>query len=146
MGNRKPTPRRKGRRKTGGRQKGTPNKVSKSAREFSQLFLADAQGQAKLLALFRAGKLPPNYLVLLHHYAYGKPKDTVEVTGKDGKAVEHEHKMKLVLQEAEQYGDVLVGIRNRHLAKAVPPNGSGKPVDGAAPNRPGNGQDKRVPG
>lgn len=63
--------------KTGGRQKGTPNKATVEIKEAARAFLADEQGQAKMLEQYQRGELNPSVLALLYHYAYGKPKDTL---------------------------------------------------------------------
>ena len=41
-------------------------------------------GKQKLLEQYRAGVLAPATLSMLHYYAYGKPKEIVEHTAKDG--------------------------------------------------------------
>lgn len=85
---RDPRGRKRGGRKTGGRKKGTPNKATVQVKEFAQAFLDDNRGRAKMLALYRSGKLHASIIVMLHHYAYGKPKELVELTGKDGGPME----------------------------------------------------------
>ncbi len=64
-----------------GRPKGIPNKATQDVKAKTRAFIEDEQGQAMLLEQYRAGTLNPTILALFHHYAYGKPKDTVEVTG-----------------------------------------------------------------
>lgn len=66
-------------KKTGGRTKGTPNKSTVDIREASRLFLADPLGQAKLLEQYREGTLNAAVLAMFHHYAFGKPKDTLAI-------------------------------------------------------------------
>lgn len=64
-----------------GRPRGVPNRATREVKEAAQLFLADPQGQARLLEQYRRGKLHPSVLALFYHYAYGKPKDELEVSG-----------------------------------------------------------------
>lgn len=49
------------------------------AREFAQNILADADYKAKLLDRAKRGVLHPAIEQMLWHYAYGKPKDVVEL-------------------------------------------------------------------
>lgn len=64
-----------------GRPRGVPNKVTIEVREWARSILEDKAVQARTLAQARAGKLPPAIFNELLHYAYGKPKDTVELLG-----------------------------------------------------------------
>lgn len=66
-----------------GRPKGVQNKATVEIREASKRLLEDDAYQANLLERLRDGKAP-HMETLLHHYAYGKPKETHELTGKDG--------------------------------------------------------------
>lgn len=43
------------------------------------MIVEDERGKAALLRQYRRGKLHPAVVVMLHHYAYGKPRDTIEV-------------------------------------------------------------------
>ena len=70
-----------------GRPKGALNKTTVEIREKARLFLEDEKGAAKMLAMYRAGRLHPGVVHMLHHYAYGKPKETVEHSGPDGAAI-----------------------------------------------------------
>jgi hypothetical protein len=65
----------------GGRQAGTPNKITADIRAAAQSFLADPDGQRQLLEQYKAGALNPAILAMFYHYAYGKPKDTLLVEG-----------------------------------------------------------------
>jgi hypothetical protein len=67
--------------KFGGRKAGTPNKITQDIRAAAQVFLSDPIGQAELLKQYQAGTLNPAVLAMFHHYAYGKPKDTLLVEG-----------------------------------------------------------------
>ena len=67
----------KGAPRTGGRKKGTPNKATREIREASQALLENPAYIAALKTRLRegtAGAVEP----LLYHYAYGKPKETIE--------------------------------------------------------------------
>lgn len=90
-GGNRPPGRPKGTPKTGGRQKGTPNKATTEIREWAQKFLADPKGQAMTLQQYREGKLNPTIHQLLYHYAYGKPKETIEHQIPEGVKVFHEY-------------------------------------------------------
>jgi hypothetical protein len=61
-----------------GRPAGQPNKATKEIKAASQKILGDTAYQASLRKRLKAGKAP-HMEVLLHHYAYGKPKETVRV-------------------------------------------------------------------
>lgn len=64
-----------------GRPKGVPNKVTLEIREAARQFVEDPAGQAKLLEQYQQGNLNPSVLQMLYHYAYGKPKDAIELKG-----------------------------------------------------------------
>jgi hypothetical protein len=70
-----------GKPKTGGRAKGTPNKVATEIRDLAQRLLADDKYRAALRKRLLEGKAGP-IEVQLWYYAYGKPKDTVAHEGK----------------------------------------------------------------
>ncbi len=61
-----------------GRGKGNVNKTTQAARELSSDLLARPAYRRSLQKRLDAGKAP-HMEVLLHHYAYGKPKETVKV-------------------------------------------------------------------
>lgn len=61
-----------------GRPKGALNKTTKAIKEMSAKLLTDRSYQASLKKRLKTGKAPHMEL-LLHHYAYGKPKETVKV-------------------------------------------------------------------
>jgi len=67
-------------RKTGGRRKGTPNKVTTEAKAVCAAILDDPTYRTNLTARARAGTLAPAVEVMLWHYAFGKPKDSLDVT------------------------------------------------------------------
>ena len=67
-------------RKTGGRRKGTPNKVTAEARIVCAAVLDDATYRTNLTARARAGTLAPAVEAMLWHYAFGKPRDSLDVT------------------------------------------------------------------
>jgi hypothetical protein len=71
-------------RKTGGRQKGTPNKATDEARKAAAAIIEDPDYVKNLLSRARRGKLAPAVECLLYTYRYGKPKETVAVEGPDG--------------------------------------------------------------
>ena len=67
-------------RKTGGRRAGTPNKATREIRDAARRLLEEPAYLRSVRARLLEGKAP-QLEVLLHHYAYGKPKDTVEQVG-----------------------------------------------------------------
>ena len=67
-------------RKTGGRRKGTPNKVTAEARAVCAAILDDPTYRTNLTARARAGTLAPAVEAMLWHYAFGKPRDSLDVT------------------------------------------------------------------
>ncbi len=68
-------------RKTGGRQKGTSNKVTAEARAICAAIVDDPTYRRTLVARAKAGELPPAIEAMLWHYAYGKPKEQIEHAG-----------------------------------------------------------------
>ena len=63
----------KGKLKTGGRQLGQPNKVTLDIKEYARAMVEDPGYQAKLKQRLLDGSAP-QLEILLHYYAYGKPK------------------------------------------------------------------------
>lgn len=74
-------PRHKGTRKTGGRQKGTPNKVTAEVREAAEAMIDDPVYRDKLKADLQRRKVAPPVEQMLWYYAKGKPKETIEHQG-----------------------------------------------------------------
>jgi hypothetical protein len=70
--------------KRAGRPKGRLNNATLEVREFCRNLLASPAYQANLKKRLETGKLAPAIEALIFAYGHGKPKDTVEVTGKDG--------------------------------------------------------------
>lgn len=83
-GNSRPPGRPKGTPKTGGRQKGTPNKVTVEVREMARRLVEDPEYQKNLKTRLLDGSAGPGVESMLWHYAYGKPKERVEVSGESG--------------------------------------------------------------
>ncbi len=71
----------KGRPKTGGRQLGQPNKVTLNIKAHARAVIEDPCYQARLRARLLDGSAP-QLEVLLHYYAYGKPKLEVGMDNK----------------------------------------------------------------
>ncbi len=65
-----------------GRQAGIPNKVTRDVQELAQTLVRNPMGLAKLQEQYERGTLPPPVLCMLWHYAFGKPKERLEVEGK----------------------------------------------------------------
>ena len=66
-----------------GRPKGVPNKVTAEARAACAELVDDPVYRERLKARLLAGRLPPALECLLWHYAKGKPKDDLQVTGNE---------------------------------------------------------------
>ncbi len=67
-----------GHKKVGGRKKGGLNKATRDIRDMARALVEDQDYQASLQSRLRAGQAS-HMETLLHQYAYGKPKETVEV-------------------------------------------------------------------
>ncbi len=68
-----------GRTKTGGRKKGTPNKLPQEVRAFFKSVVQSPKFQDKLRERAEKGMLSGTELTLMLAYAIGKPKDVVEI-------------------------------------------------------------------
>lgn len=68
-------------KKTGGRTKGTPNTATREVAETCRALVEDKAYRANLALRLVEGKLHASVEALLWHYAYGKPKETVEHQG-----------------------------------------------------------------
>lgn len=62
-----------------GRPPGRPNRRTIIGREFAQGILESEEYQQSLKRRIENGTLSPLVEILLYHYAYGKPKETVEI-------------------------------------------------------------------
>lgn len=71
-------------KKTGGRTKGTPNKTSGVVAERCRQLIESPEYQDYFAHRLKVGQLPPALEALTWHYAYGKPKEQLEVTGPHG--------------------------------------------------------------
>ena len=68
----------KGRAKTGGRQRGTPNRATVEIKQFAAALFEDPDYQDNLKRRIMSGKAP-HMEVLLAHYRYGKPKTELDL-------------------------------------------------------------------
>jgi hypothetical protein len=64
-------------RKTGGRQKGTPNRTTSEAKQAAEAIVDDKAYRDNLQQRAKEGKLHPGVETMLWHYAKGKPKETI---------------------------------------------------------------------
>ncbi|HMF11591.1 MAG TPA: DUF5681 domain-containing protein [Gemmataceae bacterium] len=71
-----------------GRPKGTRNKVTVDAQQTAAALVDDPIYRAKLARDLRGRKVPPLIEQMLWHYAKGKPKDELQVTGSEGGPLE----------------------------------------------------------
>lgn len=74
-----PRGRPKGIPKTGGRKRGTPNKVTTEAKAACALIVDDLDYRKQLKARALAGTLPPGLEAMLWHYAKGRPVQRHEI-------------------------------------------------------------------
>ena len=65
-----------------GRPPGVQNKVTVEVRKICTALVNDAKYRDNLTRRLQAGKLPPAVECLLWHYAFGKPKDEIEIDDK----------------------------------------------------------------
>jgi hypothetical protein len=70
------------RRKTGGRQRGSLNKATREIKAFTSAFLSSRAYIASAKKRVLEGKAP-HLEALWHHYAFGKPKETVAFVSTD---------------------------------------------------------------
>lgn len=71
-------------RKTGGRQKGTPNKATIEVQARCRELIESPTYVEYFKHRLEVGQLPPALEALAWHYAYGKPTERVEMTGAEG--------------------------------------------------------------
>ena len=78
-----------------GRPKGVPNKATIAAKEWAGDLVSDTTYRANFRRRFLSGRLAPALEAMVHHYAYGKPIETIREEGPDGgpkiTRVIHEH-------------------------------------------------------
>lgn len=80
MASRPPT-RPKGSPKTGGRKKGTPNKVTVEVKDVCRRLVEDPEYLASLQTRLKAGTMQSGLESMIWAYAYGKPKESLELSG-----------------------------------------------------------------
>jgi hypothetical protein len=71
-------------RKTGGRAKGTPNKLTGEVAARCRALIEDPKYVDYFQHRLMVGQLPPALEALTWYYAYGKPKELHEHTGANG--------------------------------------------------------------
>lgn len=72
-------------RKGGGRPKGVPNKATREIKEAARQLVESADYRQALQRRLVSGRAP-HMETLLFHYAYGKPKETIDTPGLDNLA------------------------------------------------------------
>ena len=65
-----------------GRPKGVPNLATQQIKTVARTLVSDPIGLATLQDQYRKGQLPPPVLCMLFHYAFGKPKERIELDAK----------------------------------------------------------------
>lgn len=63
-----------------GRPKGLQNKTTREIKDFAARFLSSSDYLASAKARVLSGEAP-HLETLWHHYAYGKPKDSLQISG-----------------------------------------------------------------
>lgn len=63
-----------------GRPKGLPNKTTREVKDFARKFLSSSDYVSSAKARVLSGDAA-HLEVLWHHYAYGKPKESVQISG-----------------------------------------------------------------
>ncbi len=76
----------RGRRKTGGRKKGTPNTAPVEGRSLCRQLVTDKEYQRRFRERFVKGELPAYLEGMIWHFAFGKPRQTDEVQVDEGPA------------------------------------------------------------
>ena len=71
-------------KKTGGRKRGTPNRATGDVRECCAKLVADPAYLAALRRRLLAGELAPAVETMLWHFAFGRPKDSLEMDANVG--------------------------------------------------------------
>jgi hypothetical protein len=66
-------------RKTGGRQRGTPNRATADAKAACAALIDDPEYRRNLAERLNSGKLAPALECMLWYYAKGKPREIVGV-------------------------------------------------------------------
>jgi hypothetical protein len=109
-----------------GKPKGTPNCATVEGRELAQRLVNSAEYRRQLRRRLLAGDLPPAVEVLLLHYAWGKPRDVLELHQPDvsweGATASLREKLSHLL--ADKLAHLPVDCPNC-AARAVVPTGAG---------------------
>lgn len=63
-----------------GRRAGTPNKRTVEIETYAKTIVENDKVRQMMLLQAQNGSLPPGVVQMLFYYAYGKPKETVDVT------------------------------------------------------------------
>ena len=119
------TPFKPGRKKTGGRTKGTRNKLPQEIRAFFKSVVHSPKFQDKLRERAEKGTLSGTELTLMLAYAIGKPKDVLEIERPPESPMREA--MKLMKPEeiriiAAAAARVIEARKNEAAAKALPEN------------------------
>lgn len=69
-----------------GRPKGVPNKATQAIKELARKLLSTKEYLDNLQKAVEQRKCHPSIEAMLHHYAYGKPKEVVQVEGSESLA------------------------------------------------------------
>jgi hypothetical protein len=64
-----------------GRPKGVPNKATREIKDFCRKVLGTKTYKESLRRRIKEDRLAPAVETMLYHYAFGKPKETIEIEG-----------------------------------------------------------------
>ena len=119
------TPFKPGRKKTGGRTKGTRNKLPQEIRAFFKSVVHSPKFQDKLRERAEKGMLSGTELTLMLAYAIGKPKDVLEIERPPESPMREAVKL-MTPQEIRMMADVAARMiearKQAAAAKALPEN------------------------
>jgi hypothetical protein len=72
-----------------GRKPGIPNKATLEVRAICSELVSDLDYREKFKRRLHAGRLAPAVECMVWAYAFGKPKETLEIAGPDGAPIQH---------------------------------------------------------
>jgi hypothetical protein len=120
----------------GGRPRGALNRATKYHQEFCRAIVESPEYRTWLVTRIMDGTLPAAIEMLLHYYAYGKPRERLEISsgsGLDGLSTED------LLARAQEMGRLAMELKEaeerRRVARALPvgarvePEGTNPPED-----------------
>lgn len=89
-------------------------------REFAERLCNDADYLASVEARAKAGKLPPGVEIMLWHYAHGRPKEQLELSGSIGTCDVRQMSDDELLAELEQHQRTTATLLAQHHGQRHP--------------------------